>query len=465
MSFANKATGGEVRISKRVEKELHQLKVVIRRLPPDFTEEKLLEKISPLPPHNFFYFAPGEPGLGPHGSARAYINFSDESDIIPFRDQFDGYVLTTERGQRYHAIVEYAPFQGVPKKLKRKPDSRCGTIEQDADYQAFMQSLETKTEALPSLELSSYMEEVAANRVQDVQKTPLIEYLEDKKAARAKKAAKNRIYVVESKKKRKGSSEPAGKSKFSRASGKSLESSKSLKDDTDSQKGRSEDLPPRDRKERREGQNPKGQRSGSAAEIGAATNHVPDGSSSKRQRGSWPRDVWGEGGRSYESRGRGARNYDDRRKGSAPTQSLERRPGGEKRGSYHAENSEERDRGRGRNKDRPDRALYAPRGRDREQGGGGRREPREREKPKEVYDHWPSRGEGSRGSEDQGRSKGRYYADKWDRSEGRDKDRSVDEREWGRKPWGDRDRFGGKGKDYQYSANYDRPKPSGQKGK
>lgn len=450
-----------MRISKRVEKELHQTKVVIRRLPPDFTEEKLLEKIAPLPPHSYFYFAPGEPSLGPHGCARAYINFSDESEVVPFRDQFDGYALTTEKGQRYHAIVEYAPFQGVPKKSKRKPDARCGTIDQDADYQAFMQSLETKTQALPSLELSSYMEEVAAKRVQDVQKTPLIEYLEDKKAARAKKTAKNRVYVVESKKKRKGSTEPAGKSKFSKAGGKSLESSKSLKDDSDGQKGRSEDQAPRDRKERREGQNPKGQRSGSAVEIGA-TNHVPD-SSGKRQRGSWPRDTWGEGGRGYESRGRGSRNFEreDRRKGSAPAQAfVERKPGGEKRGSYHAENTEERERGgRSRNKDRPDRALYAPRGRDREQGGG-RREPREREKPKDADDHWSS--SGSRGSnEDQGRSKGRYYGDKWER----DKDRGVDEREWGRKPWGDRDRYGSKGKDYQYGANYDRPKSSGQKGK
>ena len=445
-----RGSGGEARISKRVEKELHQSKVVIRRLPPDFTEEKLLEKISPLPPHNYFYFAPGESSLGPHGCCRAYINFSNESDIIPFHDQFDGYVFTTEKGQQYHAVVEYAPFQGVPKKSKRKPDSRCGTIEQDGDYEAFVQSLETKTEPLPSLELGSYMEEMATSRVRNVKKTPLIEYLEDKKAARAAKAARNKVYIVESKKKRKGSSEPPSKSKFSKAGGKGAESSKGSKfpkDDSGGRKGRGEDQPPRDKKERR-GPDMKEQRSSSAVEIGAS-NHVPD-SSSKKQRGSWPRDTWegrGEGGR-----GRGVRNFEreDRRKGS----------GGEKRGSYDGETGEERDRGWSRHKDRPDRALYTPRGRDREQGGG-RREPRER-------DHWPKRGESSRGNEDQGRSKGRYYGDKQDRSEGRDKERS-DEREWGRKPWGDRnrDRYGGggKGKDYQYGANYDQPKSSDVKDK
>ena len=39
----------ELKVSRRVEKELNQTKVIVRRLPPDFTEEKFLEQFSPFP--------------------------------------------------------------------------------------------------------------------------------------------------------------------------------------------------------------------------------------------------------------------------------------------------------------------------------------------------------------------------------------------------------------------------------
>lgn len=52
-------------------------------------------------------------------------------------------------------IVEYAPFQRIPKKKKKK-DPKCGTIESDPVFQEFIESLnkDAETESQPKLEYS-----------------------------------------------------------------------------------------------------------------------------------------------------------------------------------------------------------------------------------------------------------------------------------------------------------------------
>lgn len=58
-------------------------------------------------------------------------------------------------GLEYVGIVEYAPFQRIPKKKKKK-DPKCGTIESDPIYQDFIDNLskEPETENQPKLEYS-----------------------------------------------------------------------------------------------------------------------------------------------------------------------------------------------------------------------------------------------------------------------------------------------------------------------
>lgn len=55
----------------------------------------------------------------------------------------------------YVGIVEYAPFQRVPKKKKKK-DPKCGTIESDPIYQDFLENLnkDQEVENQPKLEYS-----------------------------------------------------------------------------------------------------------------------------------------------------------------------------------------------------------------------------------------------------------------------------------------------------------------------
>ena len=187
------------KIVKRAEKELQQSKIILRHLPPDFTEEKLTEVISPLPDHSLFYFFPGDTSLGRYGCARAYINFTDTSDILPFRDQYDGTILESEKGVRYRLVVEYAPYQTVPR--RRKVDQRAGTLDKDADYQSFLESYQAEVTPLSSVDVTELMSNAKPTAVQ---LTPLVEYLKDRRSSSKYRGSRNKVilFAPESKKKK-----------------------------------------------------------------------------------------------------------------------------------------------------------------------------------------------------------------------------------------------------------------------
>ncbi|GIY64769.1 regulator of nonsense transcripts 3A [Caerostris darwini] len=223
-------------------------KVVIRRLPPTMTEDQFLDQISPVPDHDYMYFAKADMRLGPHAFSRAVINFLIPEDIFLFKDKFDGYVFVDNKGKysvnnskqlklvvhfificvnynftgnEYPAVVEFAPFQKIPKKRNpKKRDAKCGTIENDPDYLKFLESLKNPDEvALPTAEV--YLEEIesrekelkANNGVPKVS-TPLIEYLtalkkeqqkirEEKKEERKRKEMEKKRIREEERRRRK----------------------------------------------------------------------------------------------------------------------------------------------------------------------------------------------------------------------------------------------------------------------
>lgn len=164
---------------KKMKAQRPLTKIILRRLPPTMTEEAFLEQVSPIPEHDHFYFAKPDTSLGSNLYSRAYINFVNVDDIYLFRDKFDGYVFLDERGVEYVGIVEYAPFQRIPKKKKKK-DPKCGTIESDPVYQEFIENLnkDPETENQPKLE---YSYPVNDNNEKKVQSTPLLEYLAARK--------------------------------------------------------------------------------------------------------------------------------------------------------------------------------------------------------------------------------------------------------------------------------------------
>ncbi|RWS28815.1 Regulator of nonsense transcripts 3A-like protein [Leptotrombidium deliense] len=160
--------GAETAVSKAKKdkkQETLQTKVVVRHLPPTMNEEQFVEQVSPIPEHNFMYFAKADLSLGSYAFSRAYINFIHQEDIFIFKDKFDGYVFVDVKGNEYPAIVEFAPYQKIPRRrvgLSDKRDTKSGTLEQDSEYVKFLESLQhSKNEAnLPSAEV--YLEEIEA---------------------------------------------------------------------------------------------------------------------------------------------------------------------------------------------------------------------------------------------------------------------------------------------------------------
>lgn len=173
---------GKVKDSKK-EKGRPITKVVIRRLPPTMTQDQFLEQVSPLPEHDYLYFVKADMSLGQFAFSRAYINFLEQQDIFMFREKFDNYVFVDAKGTEYPAVVEFASFQRLPKKrVGKKKDPKCGTIETDPYYISFLESLKNQeADASTAQPKTEYSYQPADNIPKKVTTTPLLEYLKQRK--------------------------------------------------------------------------------------------------------------------------------------------------------------------------------------------------------------------------------------------------------------------------------------------
>ncbi|XP_046468712.1 regulator of nonsense transcripts 3A [Neodiprion pinetum] len=158
-------------------------KVVIRRLPPSMTLEQFIEQISPLPDHDYMYFVKADLSLGQHAFSRAYINFIEQQDIFIFREKFDNYVFVDAKGTEYPAVVEFAPFQRLPKKrVGKKKDQKCGTLKTDPYYLSFLECLKNQeAESGLSQPKTEYSYQPSDGLSKKVTTTPLLEFLKQRK--------------------------------------------------------------------------------------------------------------------------------------------------------------------------------------------------------------------------------------------------------------------------------------------
>ena len=123
------------------------------------TEEVFLEQIDPLPENDYFYYVKGEIYVGVPTFSRAYINFKNQEDIFMFQDKFDGYIFVDQRGNEFPALVEFAPYQKIPRQEQQTKEDKCNTIDNDAHYLEFLQKLENPEQfTLPSAEV--YLEQI-----------------------------------------------------------------------------------------------------------------------------------------------------------------------------------------------------------------------------------------------------------------------------------------------------------------
>merc|ERR1711872_215125 len=179
---------------KEKKKSSFNSKIVIRRLPWSMTEAEFKNCVDPLPEHDYFRFVKADYSFENDAATRVYINFIHQEDIFNFQDRFDGYVFVDSKGNEHTAVVEFAPNQKVPssKESKRK-DPKLDSLDQDPEYQKFLELLQGPQEAvMPTIEqvleeIEAKEREIKAGRGLDNQTTPLLQFMKEKKDEKIKK--------------------------------------------------------------------------------------------------------------------------------------------------------------------------------------------------------------------------------------------------------------------------------------
>ncbi|KAF6810989.1 nonsense-mediated mRNA decay protein [Colletotrichum musicola] len=195
------STATEAPKSSRSRAPVEGHKVVIRRLPPGLTEEELWSKLGEewkagqglASWHNY---EPGKIQTDPakiSKPARLYLhvlkreNLSNLSNLIQAKSWEDAKMSSNNPCLVGPPILEYASYPKIPS-AKKRSDPRQGTIDQDPEFMAFLQSL-TNPDQDKEAETGENKEAEEPKAETKVTTTPLIEYLKEKKANKAKEAA------------------------------------------------------------------------------------------------------------------------------------------------------------------------------------------------------------------------------------------------------------------------------------
>ncbi|XP_018901730.2 uncharacterized protein Upf3 [Bemisia tabaci] len=190
---------------KKAKGEKFPTKVVVRKLPPSMNLESFLDNVSPLPDNDYINFVPADNSLFPLNYSRGYINFSNQEDLLIFTQKFDNYVFVDAKGHEYPALVEFAPFQRIPKvKTNKKKDSKCSTIEDDPHYIKFKERLLAEEEENESGKQNVFETTLPDDVPEKVTSTPLLDYLrkrrEEKKRIREEKKEERKKRELERRK-------------------------------------------------------------------------------------------------------------------------------------------------------------------------------------------------------------------------------------------------------------------------
>lgn len=174
---------------KKIKEEKPPSKIVVRRLPPTMTKDQFLEQVSPLPEVDYMYYVQGDVNNNTNPFSRAYLNFVHQEDLFSFSRTFDNYVFLDAKGQEFPAIVEFAMFQRVPKQRTKKKDPLIGTIESDPSFITFKENL--LAEALENSKpggkaIKQHYFETEISTTEEVNTTPLLEYLKVRRAEKAR---------------------------------------------------------------------------------------------------------------------------------------------------------------------------------------------------------------------------------------------------------------------------------------
>ncbi|KAL5338267.1 Smg-4/UPF3 family-domain-containing protein [Aspergillus crustosus] len=174
-----------------------RLKLLVRRLPPGLTQEEFetalgAEWKAGSGKVGWSQYKPGKVSKDPakpSRPARAYLQVTSSDHIGPLSDKVRATPFLDARSTANDPILlgppnlEFAPFAKVPGGRSRK-DARQGTIDQDPEFIQFLESL-TQPITKPAPAESAEGED----KKEIVTTTPLVQYIKEKKANKAKEAA------------------------------------------------------------------------------------------------------------------------------------------------------------------------------------------------------------------------------------------------------------------------------------
>ncbi|KAL2869171.1 putative nonsense-mediated mRNA decay protein Upf3 [Aspergillus lucknowensis] len=175
-----------------------RLKLVVRRLPPGLTQEEFetalgAEWKSGAGRVSWYLYKPGKVSKDPakpSRPSRAYLNLISSDHISALSDKVRGASFSDALNTASDPVLlgppslEFAPYAKIPGSRVRK-DARQGTIDQDPEFIQFLESLTQPVTKSAPIETTTEGED----KKEAVTTTPLVQYIKEKKANKAKEAA------------------------------------------------------------------------------------------------------------------------------------------------------------------------------------------------------------------------------------------------------------------------------------
>ncbi|KAG6010884.1 hypothetical protein E4U21_002553 [Claviceps maximensis] len=172
-------------------------KVVIRRLPPGLTQQELITILGPdweisKGKVDWFSYVPGKVSADPSKPSRptrAYLHLMRKDDIMPLSEVVrnatweDAKATFTNPALVGPPVLEFSLYKKIGA-TKKRTDARQGTIDQDPEFMAFLESLANPAPMRESIDVDDPNDIIKTET--KITTTPLVEYLKEKKANKGK---------------------------------------------------------------------------------------------------------------------------------------------------------------------------------------------------------------------------------------------------------------------------------------
>ncbi|OQE44107.1 hypothetical protein PENCOP_c002G07026 [Penicillium coprophilum] len=173
-----------------------RLKLLIRRLPPGLTQAELENALGDqwktgAGNIDWLQYKPGKVSKDPNKPSRpsrAYIHVVSTECVSSLSDAVRQASFQDARNTLHDPILlgppslEFAPYAKTPGSRSRK-DARQGTIDQDSDFIAFLESLTQPITRPAAMDSTADSED---KKKEAVMTTPLVQFIKDKKASKLK---------------------------------------------------------------------------------------------------------------------------------------------------------------------------------------------------------------------------------------------------------------------------------------